>query len=81
MPFTAAHFTRANAGAAVAPFSGVERHCERGKRVAARFSAVPGGGAPLVDVSVYETILVDVGSTRGTHPTTDASRNVSREAH
>ena len=28
-----------------------------------------GGGAPLVDVSVYETILVDVGSTRGTHPT------------
>ena len=25
--------------------------------------------APLVDVSVYETILVDVGSTRGTHPT------------
>ena len=26
--------------------------------------------APLVDVSVYETILVDVGSTRGTHPAT-----------
>ena len=39
----------------------------------ASWGGLEGGVAPLVDVSVYETILVDVGSTRGTHPTSKLS--------